>query len=71
MSSVGRSAAHKQAATKYMWLASFSRAAGWRRAYQRFVIKLCWVEIFRTPASKVIFDSRDEQTGLGSRSIFY
>ena len=71
MPSVRRSAAHAKVAAKYSYLASWSSCAGYKRARDRFIVKLAWAEIFRTSSSVVIWDSREEQTGLGSDDVFH
>lgn len=63
-----RSDAHSDAARKkaerYSFLASWSNAAGWKRAVFRFTVSLCWSQLYRTEHARVYWDSRDEMTDL-------
>ena len=52
-----------EASRRYTFLASWSNAARWKVAAGLFCTKLCWAQIFRTPGSVVIWDSRDGLTG--------
>lgn len=65
-----RSAGQELAMRRYSFLASWSNAAGYKKAAWTFTVKLCWAEIFRTEKSRVIWDSRAEMSGVGCDSVF-
>lgn len=68
--SIGRSAGQELAMQKYSYLASWSNAAGFKKAAWTFTVKLCWAELFRTERSRVVWDSRAEMSGVGCDSVF-
>lgn len=68
--SVRRSEANREVARRYSFLASGSAANGWKRATFEFTVRLCWAELFRCSAAKVVYDSRDGMVGVSQRSVF-